>query len=323
MTEESEIVWGDTLRHLCRVTESGALLTHAISAYAKSGSLERLLELGYEESLSVVVRWRIGDLVQGSSDLEVYEVLRELGIGLFVLPSLHSKIYAFSNSNSYIGSANLTERGLAPEGFDGANLETGAIVNMNVEDRIMLRVLVEQAVRVDDELYQRFKDAVMANMGRAKSDFEEVELPPQDMEKEFTLAELPATRSPEGVLKLSSGEAVKDGEGTKASAIEDLASYCPNIAVRPTLDGLMAGFREASFVAALLEKIIEDKSISFGAMTSWVHDNCREVPAPYRTDVKEAVERLYVWLPKAYPDLKVRVPGRRSQVMFYEPDSSN
>lgn len=105
------------------------------SPYLKGYALERVLSicnmLGSDDGfqVDVLIRGRLEDFIQGSSDIAALEhliKLNKLDIDrVRRLTNLHMKAYLIDNSNLLIGSGNCTNRGLFTE-RDSANVE-GAI----------------------------------------------------------------------------------------------------------------------------------------------------------------------------------------------------
>lgn len=85
-----------------------------VAPYIKTGALERILSQASEHLSSVicVTRWLPQDIVSGACDLEIYELLAARPRhSLYAHSHLHAKYYR-ADDICWIGSANLTNRGL-------------------------------------------------------------------------------------------------------------------------------------------------------------------------------------------------------------------
>ena len=116
-----------------REQASGDILLAAIGAakesvvvvapYIKVSALDRIIERlpSHLDFLICVTRWLPGDIAAGVCDLEIMDMIEEFPAGrLLVHPRLHAKYYR-ADQRCFVGSSNVTERGLgwAPS----ANLE--------------------------------------------------------------------------------------------------------------------------------------------------------------------------------------------------------
>src|SRR5437660_373850 len=75
-------------------------------------------------------------------------------------------------------------------------------------------------------------------------------------------------------------------------------------------------FRDSAFVQAFLRHLSSVSSLRFGAVTDWIHQNCEDVPLPYRSEVKQQVRILYDWLAKFVPQVRWDRPNY-SQVIYW------
>ena len=307
------LVWSPAIEAIEELVASGNLLNGCISAFAKADAVERLSNGFDQRSCYFITRWRVAELAKGVSDIEVYPFLRNLGIPLYISYRLHSKIYRFSNANVLCGSCNATASGLGLN--ENPNIETASLVaELRLEDEIKLKMLATESIRVTDDIYEEFKAAI-------------IECPPQppfptsdkeiyarcQAEKEFLLTDLPATKTPTQLLEI-----IRRSSSTSdvpASVVADCVNYGLSLPSEEAKSVLASYFRNSEFVKAIVAEIRSRKEMSFGAVTSFVHDRCRDVPSPHRRDVKECVNTLYNWLCYFFDDLTWDVPGTRSQVI--------
>jgi len=126
----------------------------------KAGPLERLLDSVDARIEPVcITRWRPAEIAMGVSDLEVFEVLVERNGALLLQQNLHAK-YFRGDDTVLVGSANLT--GAALGWSADPNLELLVSVDRcSKEVAHFERVAMQGAVKVDQELYERFAAAAM------------------------------------------------------------------------------------------------------------------------------------------------------------------
>ena len=83
-----------------------------VAPFIRSESLKRLLcSVSNRVDTKVVTRWKIADLLSGSSDLGVFELVSSRNIPLFLKQDLHAKLFA-ADDKCLVGSANVTNPAL-------------------------------------------------------------------------------------------------------------------------------------------------------------------------------------------------------------------
>lgn len=155
------ILGTDTYRtQLAKAIENSKTNIVLISAYSTIEGINWILnKLPKENSCRVLSRWNCHELVSGSSDIEVFEKLKERNYTLHILPDLHAKVTVIDNQKLFLGSANITNSGLRL--VPGGNKELGTILKPDEEDLNLIETLFNEAVFVTDELYQDFYKEVL------------------------------------------------------------------------------------------------------------------------------------------------------------------
>ena len=310
----SRLVWQPIIDEIRRNAANGNLLSCCVSAFASLEGVQKLMECYCGQSFYFVTRWRVSELAMGVSDIEIYPLLRKHNIPLYISYRLHSKLYRFQDGSVLCGSGNATGNGLglARE----CNIETGCIAEgLDVGDEIEFKKLTNNSLRVTDEIYHRFAKAV--------EEYEVVNAPTADdleiyeanfQSKEFLLSDLPATKCPIEFLAIL--KRITCWSDLDSLAVADCITFQLSPMKEDNIgERLSSQFKESPFVRAIVEEIRVQGTMSFGAVTAFVHDRCRDVPVPFRTDVKERVNTLYNWLCYFFDDLSWDVPGARSQVI--------
>ena len=313
------LLWNPIIENLRSQASNNNSLTACISAYMTSEAVLELLKVIVSKEAYFIARWKVADLANGSSDLRVYEILQQEGIRFYINPNLHSKIYQFSDGSMICGSGNATSNGLGLHASQ--NIETASLVaSTTLIDEKHLRSLCDSSLLVDDSVYSAFCNAVSevdpnAETSDAAMDIFEL----YKNKKEFLLSDLPATPEPEEFIKTLS--ALNDLSCLPEPMRIDCVSYGIDCLMPEPeiLETLSSTFCSSPFVMMIVEKIRQEGSMRFGAVSTTIHDHCEDVPAPCRRDVKQRVNTLYNWLCFFFDDLTWDIPGGRSQVIRSRP----
>jgi len=233
-------------------------------------------------------------------------------IPLYLHPKIHLKLYEFSSGVAYSGSSNITNSGLSLQ--ENHNEEMGVMNQLDLNSYSHIRRLCDESRRVTREVVNAFQKAIEESQVDPPI-IGKLVLPPME-EKEFLVSELPASNDPQAFLEAVSNYVqiqklcpqMLHDVGTFKLTESDLRSTCIKAK-------LVQGFQRQAFVKHIVKEIRSMPSMSFGAMTALVHDVAQDVPLPYRSNIKEAIARLYAWLEFCFEDLSSSIPGVRSQVM--------
>ena len=272
------------------------------SAYVKSKALKSLLA-GMKDNvdLKVIARWEKGDLVFGSSDLEVYEICRDNGWSFGIDTNLHGKVYVIDDNDIFLGSANLTQRGMS---FDAlGNNEFGTKIEPDKVDLDKFyNYIRSEVVWCDDELYQNLKNEVNLSDKNEKqkklSWSKPLSLSLTKPVNSLWVSELPLC-SPEDLLEL-------DFESEDLQIDLKLLSLSPSDLSGSLLSSQVRSTRFYQWLTTLLEG---SGSCRFGKITKELHDALIDDPKPYRKDVKDYVKNLFSWMEFLVDDFVVERPN--------------
>ena len=299
--------YGETLREYYSRPSNFFIL---ISPFISIDALERVLDDAV--NVTILTSWKMEHLVSGASTIDLYPFCKERGWKLFINSRVHSKIYSDSLENCYVGSANCTDRALFnPEG----NYESMVYIpELSMEGRVHINELLSLSKLVNDDIYQAYRD-ILSGVGPGNMSIPDE--PDASMFASHYLTELPAISNPESLfMYVSQG---LTGEFCRSALDHDVALF-------GSLDGdltkdqymkmVKSRFFDNAFVKLALSNVTNE-GISFGTMTAFIHDNCQDVPAPYRKDVKTTVHNLFSWITALNPDeYYISVPGRHSVCLF-------
>ena len=144
-TARSSLLNTETFRNLLgNALENSTKSVIILSAYVKAIGVKWLKEKIGEKDIkcTIVARWDKGDLAQGSSDLECYYLAKENGWTFKVLQDLHAKVMLVDDDILFVGSPNLTGRGMSL--VPVANQEIGIKVQALEEDLKIINQLIKQ-----------------------------------------------------------------------------------------------------------------------------------------------------------------------------------
>ncbi len=303
-------------------------LIFLISPFIQASALLQLKKVShFGQNVSVITRWNAEDVLSGVSDLDIYPILKDLGIRLYINKYIHLKMYIYSNNTAFVGSGNVTNHGL---GFcESPNIEVGAFSSIAFEDWKKIYSLIEDSVLVDDEVYQRAVEY------RNKYQCTPLPLPAfvlnesdeiiRQHRKAFSLNMLPASESPHVLYQNKGTTSCQNIDLNKLSPfLHDMLIYnlSSDMEEEEFIQWLGDRFLSTQFVKELVVYIKENAPLNFGHISSWIHDHCSDVPLPYRYEIKKYVAILYTWLAFFVPEISWDIPGKRSQVIYWKQSHS-
>lgn len=287
-----------TLDDLLAVASGCSREIQIASAYTKSEPFRRICEVSTGCNRKIlIVRWQFCDLVSGSSDLDIYKLAQQSGWCLYFHHDLHAKCFLLDNT-FFIGSFNLTNRGLAG-GPPSGNIEYGVKFSSSPDVSNWFDSLISRAVKVDESLYQAIKADIESykmtsgNILPIRKGFSQVVNTLVNSRKAgptLFLHDLPQSKSPENLInELSDPDAAR----------HDLQLF--GLPKKPTRDQLRNSFKISPGFTWLLNAL-GDEEAYFGTITAKLHNNLRDEPKPYRSEVKERLACLLEWSSVLMPD---------------------
>jgi hypothetical protein len=261
------------------------------SAFLRSSILEDFSKkLSNNTQVRVIVRWRLGDLLAGASDLEAYEVSKGMGWDFYICTNFHGKVFSFPPAGILVGSANATGAGLGL--LSNSNSEVCTVVSESAENNSLIDSLFLSGTLMTDNLFMKIKDAYQNSV----FDGNVLEWPDY-IQDEFSLSKVFDRKLLLSECLLSNGDEILNFyECVSAEAKSDAS-----------LLSLPSGQFDHLYIAKrlietkifqLLKRLVEEEGgeIYFGRLTAAIHEYLLEDPAPYRRDVKVIVKNLYSWV---------------------------
>ena len=280
----------------------------ACSAFIKIKALQysRFSLTLQDKDVTVIARWQKHDLLAGASDLEVYRVCKENGWRFGVDLNLHGKIFLIDESDIFLGSANLTQKGLHI-GLTG-NHEFGTQISAGQADLDKINDFIESEVTwMTDNLFE----LISAEIQSSKENKEKISSACWPTEINNILAkpvkflwvnELIFKTPPELLqLNLDDEKTAHDFELLKLN-LDDIRE-----------DSLKRAFKRQRLYRWMCA-ILDEGDLSFGGVTARLHSAILDDPKPYRVDIKNYNKIIFEWAKFLNDDFEVTQPSH-SQIL--------
>ena len=280
-----------------------------LSAFVKSIGISWLKDKLKDKNVKCIIvsRWKKSDLAEGSSDLESYELAKKNNWEFRILKDLHAKIMMVDQKELFIGSPNLTGKGmyLVPV----ANKEMGVKLETNENDIKIINNLLDESIVINDEIYYQLK-IWKRNLPKIKK---------------ISYPDFPETiknKLNENYNKLW----VHNFPWCSAHDLINLKKINDNLRHDLELFGLTKNNLKKDFITEkilnskiyywLLNQISkqENQEIYFGNFSSIIHNSLLDDPRPYRKNVKELQSNLYSYIEMFLKNkISIDIPFEKSQ----------
>jgi hypothetical protein len=287
---------GIDLHNKLREYVSNSLNLFIFSPYIKLETLKKLLD-DQDNVKAVIVRWEPKDLIQGSSDLEIYPFLKERGITLYRNPRLHLKAYLDNYKKCFLTTANISSRALNIPEYSNYNYELGTIIdNLTFEDRLYFKIIENDSMLITANIYMQICEQINEQKN-SLIEIDDFDLKIFDTDKKFMISSLPMSHSIETVYRVYNGELMFSDEEINC-ALHDLAIYNIPLGLPYTefIEKLNNSFFEHPFIEKFKAYLELSGGLYFGATKEWIHKNCEDVPTPRRWEITENIQILYRWI---------------------------
>jgi len=285
------------------------------SAYIRT---EQLRKINQTQNINqIVVRWQVGDICFGASDLELYGYCRDNNIKLFRNTKIHLKAFWNNKRSVLFGSANVTKNGIG----EGGNLELNGIQEDILHSDIRyFNEIIASSTYITEELYNEIKAKVAEHKDKV---VRIPDLPNKKAEADFfLLSQLPMSLNVSDLYNTSVNSDFLSDEDLNC-LIHDIVLYkIPDkLSEDDFYSELKNSFNSHPFVVELKEVIKSDtrQSLSYGGVVRWIQNNTTTVPTPRSWELKEEqiVNILYEWICYFDDDYYWERPNH-SQVIFYK-----
>lgn len=280
-----------------------------LSAFVKIKGINWLVDKVSKQKINctIISKWDHSDIAQGASDLECYEICKEKGWQFKVLKNLHAKIMLIDKEELFIGSPNLTAKGMSLTPVP--NKEMGVKLEANQNDIRIIQNLVEESILIDDQIYK--------DLQKWKSSLPKIEKPsypefPVELKKKLD----------ENYDKLwvhnfpwSTAEELLNIKEIDENVQHDLELFGLD---KDNLDKevITKNIQNSKIYYWLINQINkqENKELYFGNLSSIIHNSLLDDPRPYRKNIKELQANLYTYLKFFLSDqITIDIPKEKSE----------
>jgi len=254
-----------------------------VSAYLRSETLEWLCtKIPGNVEVNIVTRWQLGELVSGASDLAGFEVGRRQRWGFYLDQNLHAKSVLVDRDTLFLGSANLTSRGIHLFGCGNNELNI-KIQPTNDEVKRISRYL-DKSYRLTSPMYKEMKAHVECQLANKK-------IGERGWPKIIQSCMMPAVDSL-WIEECFYSSPVEYFSGAKNANVEHDRALFVDID-----EGGV--FLRSSKILKWLDNVLENCEMpyaTFGYITKKLHDSILTNPKPYRREIKSFVKNVFDWV---------------------------
>lgn len=254
-----------------------------ISAFCKRCTLDALEEeISYTvKKKKLLVRFRLSDLINGVTDISIYDFCKRHGWEMYVSFDLHAKTYIFDRKRCIIGSANITNKGLGIN--SNPNIEISSISNIEKDDLKKIEYLFATSLKVDDDLFEKMH-----------YEFSRVKKSKNCNAKTWSKKILALVESQNAALLLSHEIPKYPFSNTLRKNDLDFLEMKPTSS-RGKIQRAFLSSKVFLWLYHELE-LAENKQLFFGELTQLLHNKLLTDPPPYRKDVKFHLVNILSWI---------------------------
>ena len=268
------------------------------SAFIKSKAFEYFFgNLGSNISVKVVSRWKVEDLVMGSSDLEVYKYCKEKGWKFGINTRLHGKLFLLDNEEIFLGSANITSRGLNL--IERSNLEFGTKFYLSKDDLDSLNLfLANEVYWISDADFETMTRHVEKN----KKIYEKNNIEEWPASILNRIVSLDGTLWLKDLFTLSPKEILINPSSEESARNIDLM-YIP----KEGLDSkkIKEGFRNTRIYAWITKRLSGYDTVQFGTLKSDISKHLLDEPPLEKRNLTHYVDILFCWFELLNDEFKI------------------
>jgi hypothetical protein len=273
------------------------------SAFIKTPIFNEIASRAAGKFGRVLARWQKDDLLTGASDVDLYEAATRCGWDFYVDLKFHGKIYSVDGEGILLGSANATRSGFSVGG--NGNRELCTVVPLTDNSQKIIDQLYEDAVRVDDKLYQELKEEFLSSRATEKGVF---------TDWSQSLLEKIQTVPTRGLFVIDFFQSPCRIENLLSNPQDaDLLGLSGEFVTRDQVRRKILALRVTSELKSLCAA--NPEGIWFGTITAHFHNLLLDDPAPYRSDVKVLVANLLSWIGAFLDDMfKIDRPNHSQRI---------
>jgi hypothetical protein len=312
-TDRSSLLGTETFRNLLgEALKKSKKSVVVLSAYVKSVGvrwLQKQLQ-GKDIKCTIITRWTKGDLAQGSSDLECYDLAKEKKWNFKILNDLHAKVMLIDDEILFLGSPNLTGAGMSL--IPVSNEEIGIKTKALDKDLQVIGKLSEEAALVNDQIIELLKawQKTLPKIEKPKiPDFPTIVK--ESLKEKFN--KLWVHNFPWTDIRFL----LKNYDKKDQDIVHDLELFgVINANLKDLEKEIKENFLKSKIFNWLIARIkkAENQEMQYGKLSDVIHDSLLDDPKPYRQNIKLMQSNLLGYI-KYFnlPNITVDVPGKKSE----------
>ena len=277
---EHVLIDGEQLKHILekevRWCEKKLLFISAYVTQTAVDWLKRHVPKGIEVHL--ICRLTPSDMIDGSTNISALFTALDGGWKVSCLHSLHAKLYSIDAQRIYVGSANFTSNGLRIYGT--GNIEACSRIPASHENLRFISNIETSASNLNYEILERMEFYI------------------KDKEPRVCLDQWP-----QDILPNEDGIWVCDffWSNPQSTTCQENEQHDLEIVGVESLDPLNKGVPQRILMSRCIQWLISKlkdqprTELYFGGITSLLHDELKDDPAPYRKEVKTLVQNLLAY----------------------------
>ena len=312
-TERSSLLGTETFRNLLgEALKDAKKSVVVLSAYVKSVGIKWLQEKlqGKDVKCTIITRWTKGDLAQGSSDLECYDLAKERNWNFKILNDLHAKVMLIDDEIIFLGSPNLTGRGMSL--IPVSNQEIGIKIKAIDKDLKIINQLSEEAALVNDKIIEELKV-----WKKTLPKIEKPKIPDFPMIVKESLKEKFNKLWVHNFPWVDIQFFLKNYDKKDIDITHDLELFgIVNTNSSKIEVEIKENFLKSKIFNWLIKRLkkSENQEIYFGHLSSIIHGSLLDDPTPYRQDIKKLQANLYSYIKYFKPtNLQIDIPKVKSE----------
>ena len=286
--EEHVLINGERLKHVLekeiKQCEKKLLFISAYITQTAVDWLKRHVPKGTEVHL--VCRLTPSDVIDGSTNISALFTALDEGWKASCLHSLHAKLYSIDAERIYVGSANLTSNGLRIYGT--GNIEACSRVPASNENLHFISNIETSANNLNYEILECMEIYIKNKESRVCFD-----------------------RWPQDILPNKEGIWVYDffWSNPQSTISQENKQHDLEIIGVKSLDPLNEEVPQKVLMSHCIQWLISKlkdqprTELYFGGITSLLHDELKDDPAPYRKEIKTLVQNLLAYCNIFIPEI--------------------
>lgn len=273
-----------------------------VSAYLTYPAIRWLHKHAENACVTIMGRFRPIDFLKGASNLSAVEAALDSGYEVYMLNTLHAKIYQLDDKSIFTGSANFTSKGLSL--CSTPNQEVAVEIPCNFENIAFIDKLFRVATPINEDTFELMQQKLDVYLNESThEDIENWGFDFIDNSNELFLSNLPICPPYIKCLEYKNNPEL------------DFAKVFSSIGNLDSARKIFEKTKCYKWLCYNLETSFQE-GIRFGELSKLLHDAIKDDPSPYRRQVKEIQVNLFEYIELlSFDKFELHQPGAKSQIL--------